>query len=67
LGDNEGQDNKIKVRIVVITDSGNPVTVATGGQVFTVDAVSVDKSRIIDPNGAGDSFVGGFLGNLAEF
>lgn len=43
--------------------TGNP-----GGEpkVEYVDVPPVDKDRIVDTNGAGDSFVGGFFASLAK-
>lgn len=69
-----------KPRVVVITNSDHPVTVAVqhfsstisqGPDVedniaynFTVKVGHVDKDLVVDSNGAGDSFVGGFIGKL---
>ena len=54
---------------MIITDSGNPITIAVCGQnelnVFNVDVTPVPKENLLDSNGAGDSFVGGFFAKLA--
>lgn len=57
---NEGQ----KARVVVITQGADATVVATDGKVteYTVPALSKDK--IVDANGAGDAFVGGFFAAL---
>ena len=57
-------------RIVIITQGAEPTIVATGraGQEATVELIPVapiDQSTIVDTNGAGDSFVGGFFSQLA--
>ena len=45
----------------VITQGKEPTIVAKGGKVTTYDVPPVDPSDIVDTNGAGDAFVGGFL------
>jgi adenosine kinase len=45
----------------VITQGKLPTVVAKGGSVQTFDVPSIDSSLIVDTNGAGDAFVGGFL------
>ena len=53
-----------KYRTVVITQGSEETVVATvdGIQTFKVNAISA--SSIVDTNGAGDAFVGGFLAQL---
>jgi len=53
--------NKNRQRIAIITHGKNPVVLATEDKVteFPVDVIPVDK--IVDTNGAGDGFAGGFL------
>ena len=56
---------------MIITQGAQPTIVATGipGQEATVELVEVpplDASIIIDTNGAGDAFVGGFFSELAK-
>ena len=58
-------------RIVIITQGAEPTIVATGrpGEEATVEMIPVapiDPSTIVDTNGAGDSFVGGFFAELAK-
>lgn len=52
-------------RTVVITQGADPVVVVENGQtkLFPVDKLS--SSQIVDTNGAGDAFVGGYLAQLA--
>lgn len=52
--------------MVVITNGGNPTVVVSSADLkakeFAVKPVSV--TDIVDTNGAGDSFAGGFIGAL---
>jgi adenosine kinase len=48
-------------RVVVITRGAQPVIVATQARVFTVEVPLLDERLIVDKNGAGDAFTGGFL------
>ncbi|KAI9002072.1 adenosine kinase b [Hyaloraphidium curvatum] len=51
-------------RMVVITQGGDPVIVAYKGEVKEYPIIKIDKEKILDTNGAGDAFVGGFLSRL---
>jgi adenosine kinase len=51
-------------RTVVITQGGDPTVVARDGKVTEYPVPKLDPSKIVDSNGAGDSFVGGFLAAL---
>jgi len=53
-------------RTVVITQGCEPVVVAKGKQVTEYAVNKIDKKLIIDSNGAGDAFVGGFLSQLVQ-
>jgi len=46
---------------VVITCGSDDVIVAKGGEVETFEVPAIRNSQIVDTNGAGDSFVGGFI------
>eukprot|EP01027_Heterolobosea_sp_BB2_P020370 GEZU01029066.1.p1 GENE.GEZU01029066.1~~GEZU01029066.1.p1 ORF type:complete len:349 (+),score=172.27 GEZU01029066.1:88-1134(+) len=52
-------------RHVVFTQGKDPVIVAVNGEVQTFPVPALDSSKIVDTNGAGDAFVGGFLSRLA--
>jgi adenosine kinase len=51
---------------VIITQGGDPVVVATKGkdEIKTYDVEALPKDKIVDFNGAGDAFVGGFIAGL---
>merc|ERR1719382_2287173 len=53
-----------RARTVVFTQGGDPTIVANNGKVVQYPILKLDKSAIVDTNGAGDAFVGGFLSQL---
>ena len=53
-------------RVVVITQGAEATVVACGGKVMTYPVIKLAKEQLVDTNGAGDSFVGGFLAMLAK-
>mmetsp|Transcript_124676 Transcript_124676/g.352947 ORF Transcript_124676/g.352947 Transcript_124676/m.352947 type:complete len:349 (-) Transcript_124676:225-1271(-) len=53
-------------RKVVITQGADPTVVAIKGHVTKYPVLKLEKSQIVDTNGAGDAFVGGFLAALAK-
>ncbi|KAL2900715.1 Adenosine kinase 2 [Bienertia sinuspersici] len=53
-------------RITVITQGADPVVVAEDGKVKTYPVAVLPKEKLIDTNGAGDAFVGGFLSQLVQ-
>lgn len=55
-----------KPRMVVITQGHDPVIVVKGGAIKTYPAEQIPDSKIVDTNGAGDAFVGGFLAQLLQ-
>lgn len=48
-------------RTVVFTQGKNPTIVFHQGKTFKFDVPAVSDAEIVDTNGAGDAFVGGFL------
>jgi adenosine kinase len=56
--------NDKRPRIVVITQGADPTVVATEGKVTEYSVPALDKAKIVDANGAGDAFVGGFMAAL---
>ncbi|KAF5453423.1 hypothetical protein F2P56_028326 [Juglans regia] len=51
-------------RITVITQGADPVVVAEDGKVKLFPVIRLPKEKLVDTNGAGDAFVGGFLSQL---
>jgi adenosine kinase len=62
------KENKNKPRVVVITQGANPTVVVHGAdkKVMTIEVPQIPKDEIVDANGAGDAFVGGFFSQLAQ-
>lgn len=62
---------KTALRIVVITQGSNPTILSTTNQNGRIDCkefpvTPIPSEEIIDTTGAGDAFVGGFLGRMAK-
>eukprot|EP01138_Halocafeteria_seosinensis_P013588 gb/GECG01013877.1/.p1 GENE.gb/GECG01013877.1/~~gb/GECG01013877.1/.p1 ORF type:complete len:344 (+),score=49.87 gb/GECG01013877.1/:1-1032(+) len=57
--------NDKKSRMVVITQGSESTVVAQDGKTTTFPVTPMDKNEIVDLNGAGDAFVGGFLSQYA--
>mmetsp|Transcript_146354 Transcript_146354/g.258550 ORF Transcript_146354/g.258550 Transcript_146354/m.258550 type:complete len:366 (-) Transcript_146354:69-1166(-) len=58
--------NAGKHRHIVITQGTDPTIVAHRGKVKTYPIVPTQKEKIVDTNGAGDAYVGGFLAGLEK-
>ncbi|XP_012289164.1 adenosine kinase 2 [Orussus abietinus] len=58
--------NKKRKRLVIITQGAEPVIVAHENTVVEYPAEKVPEENVIDTNGAGDAFVGGFLAELLQ-
>ncbi|KAI8102689.1 hypothetical protein M9434_005487 [Picochlorum sp. BPE23] len=59
------KENGSRARVVVFTQGKDPTIVATNGKVATFPVTLVPADKLVDTNGAGDAFVGGFLSQLA--
>merc|ERR1712025_571906 len=57
---------KGKQRYVVITQGADSTCIAHHGLSKEYEIAKLDKSKILDTNGAGDAYVGGFLAALAK-
>eukprot|EP01091_Cochliopodium_minus_P013075 TRINITY_DN4114_c0_g1_i2.p1 TRINITY_DN4114_c0_g1~~TRINITY_DN4114_c0_g1_i2.p1 ORF type:complete len:372 (-),score=130.44 TRINITY_DN4114_c0_g1_i2:36-1043(-) len=57
--------NKERQRMVIFTQGPLPVIVVHNGIVKQYPVIPIEKEHIVDLNGAGDAFVGGFLSQLA--
>ncbi|MQL68950.1 hypothetical protein Taro_001243 [Colocasia esculenta] len=53
-------------RITVITQGADPVVVAEDGKAKLFPVILLPKEKLVDTNGAGDAFVGGFLSQLVQ-
>lgn len=58
--------NTGRSRMVVITHGGEPTIIVKDGQVSEYPVIPIEKKDIVDTNGAGDAFVGGFLSQLVQ-
>ena len=62
--------NLQRPRVMVITNSDQPVVVGVSSindipsYEFSIEVNPVPKEKLLDSNGAGDSFVGGFLAEI---
>ncbi|KAG2334668.1 hypothetical protein Bca4012_000133 [Brassica carinata] len=53
-------------RTTVITQGADPVVVAQDGKVTKYPVIPLPKEKLVDTNGAGDAFVGGFMSQLVK-
>lgn len=60
------KENGSKGRLVIITQGSDPVICVENGQVFEFAADKLSADKIVDTNGAGDAFVGGFLAQYVQ-
>jgi adenosine kinase len=58
--------NTEKERVVIFTQGANPTLVFQGGKIHEFAVPAVPANEIVDTNGAGDAFVGGFLAGLVK-
>ncbi|XP_059893243.1 adenosine kinase b isoform X2 [Gadus macrocephalus] len=58
------KQNEKRRRVVVFTQGKDDTVATVGDKVTTFPVVDIDQSAIVDTNGAGDAFVGGFLSQL---
>lgn len=58
--------NSSRPRIVIFTQGADPVIVYTEGKLVEFPVTRIPKELIVDTNGAGDAFVGGFLSQYAQ-
>ncbi|EYC09800.1 hypothetical protein Y032_0059g3056 [Ancylostoma ceylanicum] len=53
-------------RTVIITQGADPIIVAVGNEITLHEVQTISKEKIVDTNGAGDAFVGGFLSQYIQ-
>lgn len=58
------KENSKRPRTVVITQGADDTIVATEGKVKSYPVIRLPSSELVDTNGAGDAFVGGYLSQL---
>ncbi|MED6289210.1 hypothetical protein CHARACLAT_000382 [Characodon lateralis] len=58
--------NSKRQRIVVFTQGKDETIMALGDKIETFPVLKIDPKDIVDTNGAGDAFVGGFLSGLVQ-
>ena len=61
-----GKASGVHPRTVVFTQGADPTLVAAGGRVHSFPVTRVPEDKLVDTNGAGDAFVGGFLSQLVS-
>merc|ERR1712127_1018276 len=57
---------KDRKRTVVITQGCEPTIVCINGLVTKHPVITLPKEKLVDTNGAGDAYVGGFLAGLVK-
>lgn len=62
----DGKINAARKRMVVITQGALPTVIAYDGVTTEYPVTAVAHSDIVDTNGAGDAFVGGFMSQLVQ-
>jgi len=60
------KENKSRTRMVIFTQGANQTIVCKDGKIHKFSPVKCPKDEIVDVNGAGDSFVGGFLSRFVQ-
>jgi len=58
--------NKNRDRCVVFTQGSENIIVAINGKIQEFDVPKLEKNLIVDMNGAGDAFCGGFISQLVQ-
>lgn len=58
------KQNGSRARVVVFTQGADPTQVAYNGRVTSYPVIRLPREKLVDTNGAGDAFVGGFLSQL---
>lgn len=58
------KENGSRARTVVFTQGSDPTVIAMNGKILKFPVTLVPAEKLVDTNGAGDAFVGGFLSQL---
>lgn len=60
------KQNSGRGRVVIITQGSDPVLLIQDGKIAEYPVEKLATEQIVDTNGAGDAFVGGFLAQLVQ-
>lgn len=60
------KQNENRFRVTIITQGKDPVLLAQNGKVTEIPVEKLSDDEIVDTNGAGDAFVGGFLAQFIQ-
>lgn len=60
------KQNGSRARMVVITQGADPTIIIRNGECLEFPVIPIKAKDIVDTNGAGDAFVGGFLAELVQ-
>lgn len=60
------KENKNRKRVVILTQGHDPVLLFENDTVREFPVIEIKECYIVDTNGAGDAFVGGFLSQLIQ-
>lgn len=60
------KQNEKRSRVAIITQGSEAVLLAQNGAITEIPVVKLDSKLIVDTNGAGDAFVGGFLAQFVQ-
>lgn len=60
------KQNGSRARLVIITQGSEPTIICDNGQVKEYPVNHIKPEEIVDTNGAGDAYVGGFLAELVQ-
>jgi len=60
------KENGSRARMVLITQGDKPTIVCNNGEIKEYPVNNIKPEDIVDTNGAGDAFVGGFLAELVR-
>ena len=58
--------NKSRPRVIIFTQGPNPVLLCRNNTVDEFEILPIEEEEIVDTNGAGDAWVGGFLSQLVQ-
>lgn len=60
------KENQKRQRVVIVTQGPDPVLLCENGNVTESAIIPISPENILDTNGAGDAWVGGFLSQLVK-